>query len=382
MKLKTILIFIPSLEYGGAEKFVVTLINNLHGVYFNVDLLLGEKKGILLKDIPHDVNIFSLSSKSSKKNLFCLYRFLLKNQYEVALATLGACVSLSLVKKLLPYKIKICCRLGNTISTELKHAKKISYMSYFLQKVGCKLILSQSDVVVAQCEYMKTDINKYFKCKDNIKVIFNGVDTENIRTLSNQPCSLNVSKLNFVAVGAINYQKNHSLMIRAFHKACSNNPNAFLHIIGDGQLMTKAETLVINLGLENKVIFHGALANPYKILGSCDFFILSSLYEGFSNAILESLVLGVPVIATNSPGGNKEVINESNGIIAGDLTIDCLSEAICLAIKDQKKFIPDEIALSASARFCISNTTIQYSELINNLFNNNERLTDDKSIPT
>ncbi len=378
--MKKLLVFLPSLMYGGAEKFIVTLINHLHGVNFEVDLLLGEAKGRFLKDISKDVNIYTLSHASSKKNIISLYKFLSKHQYEVVLATLGACVSLSIVKRLLRYEIKICCRLGNTLSTELDEVKKLSYRKYILQKIGYNSIFSSADVLIAQCEYMRNDIISHFNCKNDIKVVYNGVDIQRIGRLAQEPYHIDNSMINFVAVGEINHQKNHSLMFHAFKNVLDRFPNSMLHVIGDGELLDEIKTLGITLKISDSIVFHGALENPYKILAKADFFVLSSTYEGFSNAILESLVLGVPVIATNSPGGNQEVINNLNGILTADFSIESLTNAVINAVKDKNKFNSREIQSEAKKKFCINNAIVVYSNILNEMFLKKGKINNDKSI--
>ena len=69
--------------------------------------------------------------------------------------------------------------------------------------------------------------------------------------------------------------------------------------------------------MSKEIIFVGYLKNPFPVMRSADVLLLTSLYEGFSNVILESLTLNVPVVATDSPGGNKEIILDGiNGFLA------------------------------------------------------------------
>jgi len=92
------------------------------------------------------------------------------------------------------------------------------------------------------------------------------------------------------------------------------------------------------LGLSNDIIFTGYLSNPYPIIKNSNVLLLTSLYEGFSNVILDSLALKVPVVATDSPGGNKEIIlNKVNGFLAEVGNSDDIVEKLML-IKNQKNF--------------------------------------------
>ena len=94
----------------------------------------------------------------------------------------------------------------------------------------------------------------------------------------------------------------------------------------------------LSLGLKNEIIFTGFLKNPYKVMKNSNVLLLTSLYEGFSNVILEALSLNLPVVTTNSPGGNKEIIkNGENGFLArvGDPT-DIVNKL--MQIKKKKNF--------------------------------------------
>ena len=74
-----------------------------------------------------------------------------------------------------------------------------------------------------------------------------------------------------------------------------------------GELKKELYDYSQSLGLKENIIFTGYLKNPFNIMKKADVLLLTSTYEGFSNVILESR-MNVPVVATNSAGGNKEII--------------------------------------------------------------------------
>jgi CDP-glycerol glycerophosphotransferase len=102
----------------------------------------------------------------------------------------------------------------------------------------------------------------------------------------------------FVTVGRLSPEKNHERLLRAFDLVHQENPATRLLIVGDGPLLPDLQRLAHQLGLAQAVTFAGLQRNPYAIMARCDYFVLSSDYEGQPMVILEARVLGLPVVTT------------------------------------------------------------------------------------
>jgi glycosyltransferase involved in cell wall biosynthesis len=102
----------------------------------------------------------------------------------------------------------------------------------------------------------------------------------------------------FVTVGRLSPEKNHERLLRAFDIVHQSNPETRLVIVGEGPLMSELQRLSQDLGLAQAVSFAGQQRNPYAIMSQCDYFVLSSDYEGQPMVILEARVLGLPVVST------------------------------------------------------------------------------------
>ena len=120
-----------------------------------------------------------------------------------------------------------------------------------------------------------------------------------------------------VSVGRLEPVKNHRMLIHAFNDFHSMHSDYELFIFGAGQLEQDLKTLVTELGLDKSVIFKGFVTDVIEQIWDSKIFVLSSDYEGISNAMLEALAVGVPVIATDCPvGGSRTYIkNEYNGLL-------------------------------------------------------------------
>lgn len=101
-------------------------------------------------------------------------------------------------------------------------------------------------------------------------------------------------------VGRFNAQKNHEYLIRIFAEFYKKNPNSYLVLIGTGDTVDKTKRQVIELGLENQVIFTGAINNVPDYLSAFDVMLLPSLHEGLPLVVIEWQISGLPCLISNT----------------------------------------------------------------------------------
>lgn len=112
-----------------------------------------------------------------------------------------------------------------------------------------------------------------------------------------------------VSVGRLDANKNHEMIIRAFAKLLGKHPEYTLTIYGEGELREYLQKLILVLKLEEKVFLPGIIPDVAEKIEKASLFLLTSYSEGVSNALIEALALGLPVIATDVPsGGTVELI--------------------------------------------------------------------------
>lgn len=131
-------------------------------------------------------------------------------------------------------------------------------------------------------------------------------------------CSQQVKRVKtIVGVGRLSSQKNFSLLISAFASIADKYVDYTVDIYGDGPLREKLEELAKAKGLSNRVIFHGQVENLLDVIRDSAVFVMSSDYEGMSNALIEALALGLPVISTDHAGGGAKelIIDGFNGLL-------------------------------------------------------------------
>jgi glycosyltransferase involved in cell wall biosynthesis len=172
-----------------------------------------------------------------------------------------------------------------------------------------------------------------------IAVINNPIDIQKVNKLSNENINHSWNEENFpviIAIGRLTSQKGFSYLIKAFSIVVSDGIPCRLLILGEGVDKEKLKKLAMELRVDDKVSLLGFQKNPYKYLCRSTLFVLSSLYEGFPNVLLEALALGVPSIATRCPTGPEEIItHEVDGILTPPADEMALANAIKRGLLDQ-----------------------------------------------
>lgn len=137
-----------------------------------------------------------------------------------------------------------------------------------------------------------------------VRVIHNGVDTSRFAPRAPKPV---LAPKRAVIVGRLSPVKDHATLLHAVRRVVDSVPTFQLDIVGDGDIRPELEALRDSLGLCDRVHFHGYHADVSAFLAAADFFVLSSISEGVSIALLEAMASGLPAVATDV-GGNREVI--------------------------------------------------------------------------
>lgn len=138
-----------------------------------------------------------------------------------------------------------------------------------------------------------------------------------------------------VTAGRLTEQKNHIMLIDAFAEISKKHPEYTLEIYGNGPLEQKLKEHIEFLGLTNKVFLMGNVLNLHDRISTSEIFVLSSDFEGLSNALLEAMMMGLPCISTNCAGSDEAITNMENGILIDTGDKEALIKAMELLISDK-----------------------------------------------
>lgn len=140
------------------------------------------------------------------------------------------------------------------------------------------------------------------------------------------------------AAGRLDDNKNHAMLIHAFSRIADEYPEMRLVIYGEGELREYLMELVSEKGLEERISLPGSIDNVAEMIGSARIFTLTSNTEGMPNSVIEAMVLGVPVIATDCPCGGPAALikNEENGILVPVGDAYALADALRKILSDRE----------------------------------------------
>ncbi|MGE4578839.1 MAG: glycosyltransferase [Desulfuromonadales bacterium] len=193
-----------------------------------------------------------------------------------------------------------------------------------------------------------------FKTRVDKEVIYNPLDQEELKALA----EAKIEKLDFdylVHVGRFSREKRHDRLLRAFSAI---RTNVKLVLLGEGKLENRIKVLVKELGLTDRVVFMGFKQNPYPYIKISKALVLSSDFEGLPTVILEALSLGTPVVATDCPGGIREIVSsQSHSLVPVD-DVGMLSAAMEDVLCSPEKYIS-----ALSTKFDSRTVSGQYHEL-------------------
>jgi len=168
---------------------------------------------------------------------------------------------------------------------------------------------NQNLIFLNEC-YKNEFLKKYSYIKPkSISVIPNPFDFELIKKKADE---FEVDENYIVAVGRLSKEKNFEYLIKSYKLSDIEEE---LWLVGDGPLRDELENLVKKLNLKNKVKFLGWQENPYPFIKNAKLLCMSSIFESFSNVIVESLVLNTPVIATDIKCGPRDILKNKKYLI-------------------------------------------------------------------
>lgn len=180
---------------------------------------------------------------------------------------------------------------------------------------------------------------RFFTPLQRTVTIPNGIDLQNVATLSREPASelndLENVKIPIVcAIARLAPEKNLGLLLDAFRRVRASQP-ALLLVLGDGPERIALETRIAEWGLSDSVRLLGHRDNVYPYLRRADVFIHTCQFEGFGYTLLEALACGAAVISTDCPYGPREILGDSEyGLLVQPDDPAALAEAILCLLND------------------------------------------------
>jgi glycosyltransferase involved in cell wall biosynthesis len=300
-----ICLFTSSLNRGGAERVFVNLANHWVGLGHAVDLVVFSADGALREEVDPAVNVISLGEHVGRLPLrlaaiVAFSKYLKSAQPDRVFATLTYVTITALWARVLArYRGCVVVRQANSLSNQSHQSMPIRLWNWF----GYHLAYRWADVILVNSKNSENEVAKMLpSLKSKLRLVYNPViigDFVPVKTQKEVPVIL--------SSGRFARQKDFPTLLRAF-KIIRERREAHLIILGDGPDRKQIEALIRELGIVEHVTLKGYVSDPSVYYKQADVFVLTSLWEGFPNVLVEALAAGTAVVATDGRGGSREIV--------------------------------------------------------------------------
>ncbi|HBO70209.1 MAG TPA: hypothetical protein DD658_08815 [Deltaproteobacteria bacterium] len=337
MERKKVFFVLHYLAGGGTERVVVRILHSLDRARFHPFLVVFQKKGVFLSELPQDVQVFDLDRYGSGGRFVWIYRFaklIRKENPDMLFSFLWFVNLVAIVARFLS---RVRCRLVVSERVSIDGARE-GYLEDMLRRAGIFLLYSSADRIVPNSVWMgKQLVDRFGIPPRKVVAIPNPVDIDRIeaRAREAKPVIAEESTMPLViGMGRLTPQKGFDLLIRSM--TFSRFPFRLV-LIGEGEDQDRLQALSLKLGVTDRVVFTGFQTNPYPSLARAAVFALSSRFEGFPNALVEAMTLGIPCVSTRCPTGPEEIITDGvDGLLVPVEDSRALAGAIDRLLSDEK----------------------------------------------
>ena len=336
---KTILIFHFSMNAAGSETALLSYLKVIDYSKYEVILMLLDKSGILLEQVPNEVLIKEIKFK----NKFFQYAYKPKN---------GKITFLQFITKLIRNLLNILIgqeKMDNYVLKNVEYVKSadivIDFAGYgsILTKIASNYELSSIKgtwIHAEEMDWIKNvtghlyKFNKIFcvsksccqkiqelcpNIKDKCEVLYNIVDYKKILEQSNEIINdeffSTKNSYKILTIARLTEQKGVDIAIKAAKLLADKNLNFKWYIMGKGPDYKLLKKEVDKLGLENNFIFMGIRNNPYPYLKGTDLYVQPSRFEGLSVAVTEAKLLKCKIIVSDIPSMKEIIQNNIDGYV-------------------------------------------------------------------
>lgn len=358
---KRILFIQNNLGGGGAEKVLIDILKNFDYTKYDVTLLLVQRKGIYVSNIPKEVVVKALFNSVST----LLTRVLKRMRFTSICHALHKLITL--------YKIR--WRHFDTIisfmegRTTIVHSYIMKYSKRNITWVHCDLklgnwclsdydsfehmssIYQKMDDVVFVSNGAREAFNEIFHAERKT-IIYNLIDRNKIRELSDKEI-ISINKFTICNVGRLTPPKKQDRLIEVAKILVQCGYDVEFWILGAGELENHLKTRVSEENLTEVVKFLGFVANPYPYIKAADVFLLTSDYEGFPLVVCEALCLNKPIVSTRVTGPS-EILGDGSGVLC-DKDAHELANSLMRLIDNRKDL--EEYSVKAECRSHMFNTS-------------------------
>lgn len=356
----TVCIF-PEVLESGIGRYAINLSHALMAEGARVDLFLTREYGDLIDHKPKGARLL-VGDGSTKASLGKLYRYLRREKPDLLITAHNHVNAASILVKALAFvPTKLCVTIHTAMSRDdmSGNPRKKRIISQL-----CRMTYPFANKVVAVSNAVADDTTEYLGlARQKIDVIYNPVvkdDLFNTTSEADHPFFKSGEPV-FLSLGRLSEQKDFLTLLKAF-RLVRKKQKAKLLILGEGEDRKKLEAFIRENNLEGDVALLGFMQNAYAYLAKADAFVSSSLWEGLPTVLIEALALGVPIVATDCPGGSSEILAGGEyGLLVKMSNPSDLAAAMLTILKDPT---PKSKLLARAKDFSFEASALSYLDLL------------------
>ena len=317
-----------SMEMGGVEKVMLSIVNNLNPEKFEITVCLNLNQGELRNEFPpHIRKLYLAEGKEDFSKNIILQKIQLyqrKKKLEKLRKNPGI-IDKQHLKEYFDIEIGMTYNdFESVLNSSNKNSKKIGWFHSEINVPGLKPLLPeilkqfpQFDVMVYCSQKIKDLMHIHHPDLHfpREKVIINAISIEEIKVKAAEKIEAFSEKPSFVSVGRLHYRKGYHKLIEAHTKLIREGHDHQILIVGEGEHRQNLEKLIKENKVERTFILLGNKMNPYPYIKNADFFILPSESEAWPLVIAEALILQKPIIATDTGDVSMMIAPEKTGIL-------------------------------------------------------------------
>lgn len=347
---KKILFRNRSLEMGGIENVLLTILNHLDQSKYEITLLLNYHQGEFLNRVPDGIRVVSIGKGTqsfSKNKIIHLFQKVLRRLKYLWFQKSPKTFYRNHQLLDCDFEVAFSHYMFDDIlnSPNLK-SKKIFWFHGDLRNSGFSVEqnnrfvqqMSQFDTGVFVSHFSKNMIEKTWGViLPQSKVIYNLMPIHEILKKSQQTHH-NFGEIDFVSVGRLFHQKGFKDLLAAHIRLIKEGFSIKTLLIGEGNQRIELEKIIQDNKVSNSFILGGYQENPYFYIKTASYFILPSYSEGYGLVVAEALLLDTFVLSTNVGGIQELIESEEEGTLFSPG-----AESVYAAMKkvlNEKKFFP------------------------------------------
>ena len=316
-----------SMEMGGVEKVILSMLNGLDREKFDMTICLNINQGDLRNEIPSHVKKVSIANgkEDFSKNSLIQKLQLAKRKFKLDKAQKNPKIADAVLKDQFDVEIApTYATFSSVLNSSNKNSKKIGWFHSDitlpkLQPLVPEILkqIPQFDYFIFGSQQTKDILIETYptiKIPEN-QVIRNAIPIEELKKKSKEFVPQFPEKPIFVSVGRLHSRKGFHKLMEAHAQLLKAGFDHQIIIIGDGEEKTNLKKQAQELGVTDSFQLLGSLLNPYPYVKNADFFILPSESESWPLIIADSLILQKPIISTNVGGIPEMIAHDKTGFL-------------------------------------------------------------------